>query len=93
MLITIPDVLTTEQIVQARKLLNDAEWVDGRVTAGHQSARAKDNLQIPEMHPIARQVGASPATVLRDLRRSWRRGRGARRSGGRGPRRDQCDDR
>jgi len=57
MLITIPDVLNAEQITLARKLLAEAEWVDGRVTAGYQSARAKDNLQIPEEHPIARQVG------------------------------------
>jgi PKHD-type hydroxylase len=28
------------------------------VTAGHQSVRAKDNQQIPEEHPIARQVGS-----------------------------------
>lgn len=64
MLITIPDVLNAEQIVQARKLLDEAEWVDGRVTAGHQSAQAKDNVQIPEGHPIARQVGA---TILQAL--------------------------
>jgi PKHD-type hydroxylase len=67
MLITIPEVLNAEQIVQARKLLDDAEWVDGRVTAGHQSARAKDNLQIPEGHPTARQVGA---TILQALGRN-----------------------
>jgi PKHD-type hydroxylase len=34
-----------------------APWVDGRVTAGHQSARAKDNLQIPEGSPEAREMG------------------------------------
>src|SRR5207302_67154 len=33
------------------------EWVDGRVTAGHQSAQAKDNLQLPEDSPAARQLG------------------------------------
>jgi PKHD-type hydroxylase len=64
MLITIPDVLTAEQVITARKLLDEAEWVDGRVTAGHQSARAKDNLQIPEAHPAARQVGG---TILQAL--------------------------
>jgi PKHD-type hydroxylase len=37
--------------------LDSADWVDGRVTAGHQSARTKDNLQIPEDHPAARQLG------------------------------------
>ena len=57
MLITIPDVLSAEQIGQARQLLAGAEWVDGRVTAGHQSARAKDNLQVPEGSAAAQQVG------------------------------------
>ncbi len=57
MLITIPDLLTSAQVEEARRLLNSAEWVDGRVTAGHQSAKAKDNQQIPEGHPVARQVG------------------------------------
>ena len=28
------------------QILDKAEWVDGRVTAGHQSAKAKDNMQI-----------------------------------------------
>ena len=31
--------------------------MDGRVTAGHQSARAKDNMQLPEHHPAARELG------------------------------------
>lgn len=57
MLITIPDVLTTQQIAQARQLLASAEWVDGRVTAGHQSAQAKNNLQLPEGSPVAQQLG------------------------------------
>jgi PKHD-type hydroxylase len=57
MLLKIPDVLTPGQVAEARKILDAAEWVDGKVTAGHQSARAKDNMQIPEGHPAARQVG------------------------------------
>jgi PKHD-type hydroxylase len=57
MLITVPNVLTAEQVAQARKVLDEAEWVDGRVTAGHQSAKAKDNLQLPEGSPAARQLG------------------------------------
>src|SRR5579872_6042099 len=58
MLLQIPDVLTAEQVLHARKLLNEAEWVDGRVTAGHQSARNKDNMQLPEGSPAARELGA-----------------------------------
>jgi PKHD-type hydroxylase len=57
MLLHIPDVLTTEQVAEARRLLDQAEWVDGRVTAGPQSARAKDNQQLPEDSPTARQLG------------------------------------
>ena len=46
MLIQIPNVLSAEQVAHARRLLDEAEWVDGKVTAGHQSARAKNNMQI-----------------------------------------------
>lgn len=57
MLLSIPDVLTREQVVQARQILDKADWVDGKVTAGHQSSKAKDNMQIPEGHPAAQQLG------------------------------------
>jgi PKHD-type hydroxylase len=64
LLLPIPDVLTGDMLAQARLLLDQAEWVDGRVTAGHQSARAKENLQVPEDHPVARQLGASILSAL-----------------------------
>jgi PKHD-type hydroxylase len=57
MLLQIPDVLSLEQVAQCRAVLDAAEWVDGRVTAGFQSARTKDNLQIPAGHPAAIQCG------------------------------------
>ena len=57
MLIRIPDVLTPEQVAHARQLLDQADWVDGRVTAGHQSSKAKDNMQLPENSPVARELG------------------------------------
>jgi PKHD-type hydroxylase len=57
MLIQIPSVLSQEQVAEARRLLDAAPWVDGRVTAGHQSAAAKHNVQVPEGHPTAREVG------------------------------------
>jgi PKHD-type hydroxylase len=46
--IHIPDVLSAGQVTRCRALLEAGEWVDGRVTAGHQSAKAKNNLQVPE---------------------------------------------
>jgi len=67
MLIDIPDVLTADQVAQARHLLDQADWVDGRVTAGHQSARTKHNLQLPEDHPVSRQLGD---TILAALQRN-----------------------
>ena len=56
-LLSVPDLLTAGQVAEARRLLASADWIDGRVTAGHQSARAKDNMQLPEDHPTARQLG------------------------------------
>ena len=57
MLLHIPDILTADAVLNARRVLDQADWIDGRVTAGHQSARAKDNLQLPEDSPAARQLG------------------------------------
>jgi PKHD-type hydroxylase len=67
MLLTIPDVLNPAEVVEARRHLDQAHWVDGRVTAGHQSARAKENMQLPEDHPAARLLGD---VVLAALERS-----------------------
>ena len=58
MLLAIPEVLTPEQVAQARAQLDAANWADGRITAGYQSAKAKDNAQLPEDSPVAREVGA-----------------------------------
>jgi PKHD-type hydroxylase len=57
MLIHVPSILTTEQVAQARRLLDAASWIDGRVTAGPQSARTKQNLQLAEDSPVARELG------------------------------------
>jgi PKHD-type hydroxylase len=64
MLLHIPGVLTADQVAEARAKLDQAEWVDGRVTAGHQSARVKYNQQLPEAHPVAEEVGDVILTAL-----------------------------
>lgn len=58
MLLQIPHVFTAEQVLTSRKLLSQADWMDGKITAGHQSAKAKHNLQLTEGHPIAQQLSA-----------------------------------
>ncbi|MCU1222026.1 MAG: Fe2+-dependent dioxygenase [Edaphobacter sp.] len=57
MLITIPDVLSVGEVAQARAKLDAAEWVDGKVTAGYQAQRVKDNHQLPEGHPVTVELG------------------------------------
>src|SRR5436190_21691178 len=57
MLIRIPELLGAEQVIQARQILDKAEWIDGRVTAGHQSTQAKDNMQIAEGSPPWCEIG------------------------------------
>ncbi|MGE3623800.1 MAG: Fe2+-dependent dioxygenase [Bdellovibrionales bacterium] len=64
MLLQIPGVLSTEQVGRVRQLLDGAEWTDGRVTAGYQSARVKNNEQLPEDHPVARQLGDMITSAL-----------------------------
>jgi PKHD-type hydroxylase len=58
MLLCIPDLLTPEAVGRCRGLIDAADWVDGRRTAGAQSARVKNNLQLPEGTPAAREAGA-----------------------------------
>ena len=57
MLLTIPNLLSKAQVAQCRAALDQAEWVDGNITSGPQSALAKNNRQIPEGSPVARQIG------------------------------------
>jgi PKHD-type hydroxylase len=57
MLVQIPKLLTAEQAGQFRQMLMQADWADGRETAGYLSTRVKNNAQLPELHPLALQLG------------------------------------
>jgi PKHD-type hydroxylase len=57
MLIQIPKVLTAEQVRECLTELEQADWSDGRHTAGYLSSRVKDNAQLPELHPLAQKFG------------------------------------
>lgn len=56
MMVRIP-LMTKDQVALIRKRLDAAQWVDGRVTAGEQSARVKRNLQLPQDSRDAREIG------------------------------------
>jgi PKHD-type hydroxylase len=64
MLIQVPDVLASDQVGDIRRRLDEADWVDGRVTAGHQSVRVKHNRQLAETHPVAEEIGDVILTAL-----------------------------
>jgi PKHD-type hydroxylase len=64
MLLAIPEVLSLAQVSQARQILDSAQWVDGKATAGHQSAQVKDNQQLREGSPEAQQLGELILTAL-----------------------------
>jgi PKHD-type hydroxylase len=67
MLVVIPEILDAAQLALCRDRLDGADWQDGRITAGPQSARVKANQQLPETDPAARALGD---LVLRALERS-----------------------
>jgi len=66
MLLHVRDVLTADELREARSILDRAAWGDGRATAGAQSAQAKNNEQLPQDAP---EVRALQQIVLRGLNR------------------------
>ncbi|RNL60168.1 Fe2+-dependent dioxygenase [Zhongshania marina] len=57
MLVRIPAVLSKAEVAHCRSVLEAAEWVDGKVTAGYQSAKSKNNIQLLENSDAANQLG------------------------------------
>jgi len=64
MVLHVPKVLDAAQVAEFRKRLAVAGWTDGRITAGYQSARAKNNLQLPESDPVALELSARVRAAL-----------------------------
>ncbi|HEY4068863.1 MAG TPA: Fe2+-dependent dioxygenase [Burkholderiaceae bacterium] len=58
MLLHVKQVLTADELREARAILKRAAWGDGRATAGVQSAQVKNNEQLP-------QDGAETAALQR----------------------------
>ena len=56
MLLHVREVLNAAELKAAREILAGAQWGDGRVTAGEQSARAKNNQQLPQDGEAARAL-------------------------------------
>ncbi|WP_087687774.1 Fe2+-dependent dioxygenase [Pandoraea sp. PE-S2R-1] len=64
MMIEIPGVFSRDEARQLCEQLQAQSWVDGKATAGMQSAQAKENRQLAEDDPWARRIGEE---ILRRL--------------------------
>jgi PKHD-type hydroxylase len=69
MLVEIPSLLTPDDVAQFRATLELAPWADGKLTAGYQSAIAKNNAQLPERCDESIRLGER---VLEKLQRNLR---------------------
>jgi len=63
-LISIPQVLSKDEVGRCREVMDAAEWVDGRGTAGPQSGSVKRNMQLPEGSAAAQQLGEMVLAAL-----------------------------
>ncbi len=67
MLLEIENVLSPDEVREARRILAEAEWVDGRTTSGYQASEVKRNAQVKEGSAGALAAGE---LVLKGLARS-----------------------
>ena len=67
MLLTLPHLLTADDLRTARTLLTDAPWADGADSAGSQARSVKSNQQLPHDCEAARHIRG---LVLAALERS-----------------------
>ena len=64
MLIQLPSVLNAEQLDTCTSALAQADWSDGRGSAGYLSREVKHNRQLPDNHPLSRELGELIIRVL-----------------------------
>ncbi|HEX3971907.1 MAG TPA: Fe2+-dependent dioxygenase [Stellaceae bacterium] len=57
MLTHVPAVLKPEQVAECRRVLERAQWIDGRASAGPVAAQVKNNQEVSLVHPAFRQAG------------------------------------
>lgn len=67
MMIEIPEVLSPKEVLRCRDLLSKASWQDGKATAGHIASSVKENLQLADDDPVARELGAAILNRLGSL--------------------------
>lgn len=56
MLLTLPNILSPQELGHAHTLLATCAWADGRPGAGSQAVQVKNNEQLPHDDPVATQL-------------------------------------
>ncbi|GGI17252.1 MAG: Fe2+-dependent dioxygenase [Oxalicibacterium faecigallinarum] len=56
MMLQIPGFLSPDQLRQFQTALSEQTWEDGRQTAGHMAAKAKNNQQLAHDNPVGTQL-------------------------------------
>ena len=64
MLIQLKQVLDPATVEKFRGALERADWSDGRGSAGYLSQAVKRNRQLPDDHPLARELGEKIVRIL-----------------------------
>lgn len=57
MIIALENLLSQSQVTEAKAMLEQADWVDGKTTAGHLALNCKNNLQLPVDSQEGQQLG------------------------------------
>lgn len=57
MLLRLEQILHSDAVQEFRGALEQADWSDGRGSAGYLSRAVKRNRQLPDDHPLARELG------------------------------------
>ena len=74
MILTLPELITPEELALVKQLVAGAGFTEGRSTAGELLQKAKNNQQIPWDHPVMKKiverVGELTFSVDPDLWRS-----------------------
>ena len=64
MLMTIPDLLSDKQLANIRNLIGQAEFVDGRLSAGRDAQRVKNNEEVSQDDAVTQQLNHMVLGVL-----------------------------
>jgi PKHD-type hydroxylase len=64
MIVALPQILTSEEVMHFRSSLSTAKWIDGRVTATGVAAQVKSNLQLADADPLRADLAQRVITAL-----------------------------